>query len=449
MTAHRRLTLLTTALALLVATGGLLSWLVLAYMPIREGVAGPFAAWSQTPADSTRTTRYAVPESSWPMFGGSAARTRFMPSRLHPPFSVRYAIPGGGGLIEMPPVVARRRVVFGTHEGLVVASRLRDGRRLWTTDLGRCIASSPAVRRGVVYIGWSGLAPCRRGKDERGGIVALSLWTGEVLWRFRTGNVESSPAIADNKLFFAAFRSRDDSMVYAMRLRGPRRIAWSYPLGTKVASSPALIGRTLLVSAYDRNVYAFDSRTGRVRWETSAFSDDSEVRLLLGVKSLVKRRAWTEGGYYATPAIAYGRAFLGTIDGVFSAFDVRTGAHRWSRRLGSSIYGSAAVWHERVYVGTLDGTFHALAARDGRELWSHELGGRILGSPTVTNGRVFIATTARETFVLDARTGEVEWRFPDGHYSPLVVAGKWALVVGKGRVYGLVSRARTAGWQAS
>lgn len=448
MAARRRLTLLTTALALFVAVGALLAWVVLAYMPIRDGVVGQFAAWSQTPAESSRAARRAVPDSKWPMFGGSAARTRFMPSSLDPPFRVRYSIPGGGGLIEMPPVVARKRVVFGTHDGLVIAARLKDGKRLWTTQLGKCIASSPAVRRSVVYIGWSGVAPCRRGKDEKGGIVALSLATGEVLWRFKTGNVESSPAIADNKLFFSAFRSRSDSTVYAMRLSDPRRMAWSYPLATKVASSPALIGRTLLISAYDRNLYAFDSRTGRVRWKTSAFSDDSQVRLLLGVKSLVKRRAWSEGGYYATPAIAYEQAYLGTIDGVFSAFDVRTGAHRWSRQLGSSVYGSAAVWHETVYVGTLDGTFRALAARDGRELWSQDLDGKILGSPTVTNGHVVIATTQRETYVLDARTGDVEWRFPDGHYSPLVVAGRWALFVGKGRVYGLESSGRPSGLQA-
>lgn len=448
MAVNRRLAAAAAVLAALAGVAGVLAWLVFGFMPIRAATGGTFLAWAQTPAQTTRFVRRTAPESSWPMFGGSAARTRFMPSKLRPPFRVSYSIPGGGGIIEMPPVVSRRRVVFGTHEGLVIASGLGNGRRLWTTRLDRCIASSPAVRKGVVYVSWSGVGPCRRGKDERGGIVALSLATGKVLWRFGTGNVEASPAIVGNKLFFSAFRNRRDSRVYAMRLNAPRRILWSYPIASKVASSPALIGRTLFVSAYNRKLYSLNAWTGRLRWETSAFSDAPEVRLLLGVKSLVKRRAWSEGGYYATPAVAYRNVYLGTIDGVFSAFDARTGAHRWSRRLGGSIYGSAAVWHETVYVGTTSGVFRALAARDGRELWRQRLEGRILGSPTVTNGYVFIATTARETFVFDARTGELEWRFPDGHYSPLVVAGKQALLVGKGRVYGLRNAADTAGWQA-
>ena len=63
---RRRLTLLTTTLAFLVAVGAVLAWVVLAYMPIRDGVAGQFAAWSQTPAESSRAVRRAVPDSKWP-----------------------------------------------------------------------------------------------------------------------------------------------------------------------------------------------------------------------------------------------------------------------------------------------------------------------------------------------------------------------------------------------
>ena len=87
--------------------------------------------------------------------------------------------------------------------------------------------------------------------------------------------------------------------------------------------------------------------------------------MLLGLRSLVRRRSWSEGGYYATPAVTYDRAYLGVIDGVFSAFDAHTGAHRWSRKLAGSIYGSAAVWKENVYVGTTGGMFYALSAKNG------------------------------------------------------------------------------------
>ena len=439
-------------MGLIAATAALLgglAWLAFGFMPIRDGATGAFAAWSQTPARSTFTTRRALPDSSWPMFGASPARTRFVPSELRPPFRLRYSIPGGGGLIEMPPAVSLGRVVFGTHRGFVVASALDDGRELWRTRLGTCIASSPAVRNGIVYLGWAGNAPCHRKKNHDGGVVALSLVTGEVLWKYHTGNVESSPAIVGRTLYFSAFRTRHDSTVYAMQLGPDRRMLCSFDISSKVASSPAVIGKTLYVSAYDRHLYALDASTCGLRWKTSAFDNDFSTRLLLGVRSLVKKGSWTETGYYATPAIAYRRVFLGTIDGVFTAFDAHTGVPRWSRQLGDSIYGSAAIWHEVVYVGTTDGTFYALSARTGRELWKRNLGGGISGSATVTNGRVYVSTFARETLALNARTGAIEWRFPDGRYSPLVVAGKRAVLVGMGKIYGLVNGAAFSTWQAS
>jgi outer membrane protein assembly factor BamB len=427
--------------------GGLLAlaaasaWVVVSFVPILPANAGPFLSSALTPAEAQALSRKANPDASWPMFGASPARARFVVSGLRPPFHVVHRIPGES-LIEMPPAVSQGRVVFGTHDGLVIAARARDGTRAWTADIGGCIASSPAVRAGIVYIGWSGPAPCRAGKDASGGVVALGLSTGRVLWRFNAGNVEASPAIVADRLFFSAFRSRAESWVYAMKLGEDRRVLWTHRIPSKVASSPSLFGRRLYVSAYDRRVYSFDGWSGRLRWQTTAFSDDPEVRVLLGLRSLVRRKSWTEGGYYATPAIAYDRMYAGVIDGVFSAFDARTGVHRWSRRLAGSIYGSAAVWKEKVFVGTTAGTFYALSARGGDVLWTQELGGKIFGSPTVTNGRVYIATTRRETFALNARTGEVEWRFGDGHYSPLVVAGSRGFLIGKGRIYTLQNAPR-------
>lgn len=419
---------------LLVAFGAFAWWLVYHFVPLRTGTPVALAAAGAPRAEA---------DAPWPMFGLSPTRTRSVASSLRPPFRLEYAIPGES-LIEMPPVVTRDLVVFGTHDGVVIASRVEDGSPVWTASIGGCIASSPVAWRNLVIVGWASPAPCGRGKGTVGGIVALDLATGRIAWRFRTGNVESSPAVVDDVLFFSAYTSRSLSTVYAVALGERRRVLWTHSLPTKVASSPSLWRGTVYVSAYDRRLYAFESSTGRVRWQTSAFSEEPEVRLLLGVRSLVTRSSWTEGGYYATPAIAYGHAFAGVIDGVFSAFDARSGAHRWSRRLKGSIYGSAAVWKHLVYVGTTSGRFYALDAHDGSVRWRFDLAGKILGSPTVTNGRVYVSSTARETVVLDAKTGAFRWRFGDGHYSPLVVAGDRAFMVGKGRVYALEN---APGWR--
>jgi outer membrane protein assembly factor BamB len=421
-----------------------LFWSLLNLTPLRDSRLGPFARGIVTPAAALAATRREHPTASWPMFGGSPSRVRYVASQLRPPFRIAQVIPGES-LIEMPPAVAQGRVVFGTHDGTVIAARTSDGVVAWTTAIHGCIASSPAVRAGIVYIGWAGPPPCgRKRKDGTGGIVALGLQTGRILWRFGAGNVEASPAVVADRLFFSAFRNRHESRVYSMKLGPGRHVVWSHDLATKVASSPALLGRRLYITAYDRSVYGFDGWSGRLKWRASAFADDPETRVLMGLRSLVKRRSWSEGGYYATPAVAYRRVYAGVIDGVFSAFDIETGEHRWSRKLSGSIYGSAALWNETAYVGTTSGTFYALSALTGHTRWQVELEGKILGSPTVTNGRVYVSTTNRETFALDALTGEIEWRYWDGYYSPLVVDGARGFLVGKGRVY-LIENAAPAG----
>jgi outer membrane protein assembly factor BamB len=438
---HRIPSLRLTATALVGLLAAALAYLALVEPPLLAATSGEHVArLTETPLWVAAQRRLANPRATWPLFGATPARTRFVPSGLRPPFRELYRVPGRA-LIEMPPIVAEGRLVFGTHAGTLHAVHAADGTPLWQIELGGCIASSPAAGPGVVYIGWAGPAPCRRGKDETGGLAAVDARDGNVLWRFRTGNVESSPLLVGDRLFFAAFRSRSDSTVYGLRLH-PRRVAWTFRLPTKVASSPALIGRTLFVSAYDRRLYALDAFTGRLRWESSALPQDGPKRVLLGLRSLLRHASWSEAGYYATPAVAYGRIYLGSIDGIFTSFSARTGAHRWSRRLGGAVYGSAAVWNETVYVGASDGRFYAFDSQSGKTRWSRKLPGSILGSPTVTAGNVYISTLNRETFVLDARTGAERWRFPDGQYSPLVHDGQRAFLVGKGRIYAFVNDVR-------
>ena len=161
------------------------------------------------------------------------------------------------------------------------------GSRLWRTDIGGCIASVPGrVETGSCTSGWSGPAPCgpRQGLARRASSRSASR-PARFLWRFQPGNVESSPAIVDDMLFFSAFRNRSEST----RVRDDvsartARIVWSAPIASKVASSPALVGRTLYVSAYDRDVYSFDGWTGRL-----TLDDDRVLRRTPGMQRPARR----------------------------------------------------------------------------------------------------------------------------------------------------------------
>ena len=77
------------------------------------------------------------------------------------------------------------------------------------------------------------------------------------------------------------------------------------------------------------------------------------------------------GNFYATPAVAYGRVYIGNTDGNMYSFSAATGKLAWRRGTGSYVYASPAVAQVRdskptVYFGSYDGTFYALDARTRR-----------------------------------------------------------------------------------
>ena len=104
--------------------------------------------------------------------------------------------------------------------------------------------------------------------------------------------------------------------------------------------------------------------------------------------------------------MAYGRVYIGNVNGRVVALDEDTGEVAWVRVLGDFVYSSAAVSDRRVFVGSYDHHLYALDAVTGRVRWSVDAGERISGSPSVIGGLVYVSTLARDpadgrTFALD------------------------------------------------
>jgi outer membrane protein assembly factor BamB len=151
------------------------------------------------------------------------------------------------------------------------------------------------------------------------------------------------------------------------------------------------------------------------------------------------------GRFYAGPAVAYGRVYIGNVNGRVIALDRDTGRVAWVRVVDDFVYSSAAVADGLVYVGSYDQRLYALDAVTGEVRWSRDFGERISGSPSVIGDVVYASTIARvpsegRTLGLDARTGRVVLRFPDGRYSPAVAVEGILVMTGVRTLYGLVPR---------
>jgi outer membrane protein assembly factor BamB len=124
-----------------------------------------------------------------------------------------------------------------------------------------------------------------------------------VIWRHRTGPSETSPLVADGRVYVGDW----NGWVYALDA-GTGRQVWRFRTGGEVKGALALSGRRLYVGSYDHHVYALAARTGRLIWRGSS-----------------QERLGGRGTFYSTPAAAYGRVYIGTTDGKVYSFGATTG----------------------------------------------------------------------------------------------------------------------------
>jgi outer membrane protein assembly factor BamB len=357
----------------------------------------------------------------WPEYGYDPGRTHAAPFDLRPPFRVLWRQVADWSLVEFPPVVAQGSLYFGTNHGLVLGVDTATGAVRWRRELGRCIASSPAVAGDLLVVGV--MAPTLHcGDDVPSYVVALDVRDGRIRWLHRTGGpVESSPLVAGSDVVVGSWNGEAEALDLST---GRRR--WSFHADGPVKAGAARVGSTLFIGSYGGTMYALDTASGRLRWRSAAGAP-----------------------FYATPAVSDGIVVAATTDGVVHAFAADSGAELWSRHVGRFAYAAAAIANGVAYVGSYDHRLYALSLRTGKVRWTHEGSGPVSGAPTVLGNLVFFSTCgscsryesnpkARRTFALATDSGALVWSFPDGEYSPVVTDGVDVFLTGYTSVYALV-----------
>ena len=101
------------------------------------------------------------------------------------------------------------------------------------------------------------------------------------------------------------------------------------------------------------------------------------------------------------------------------AFDARTGALKWAfdpKVDGAKAFDACcdvvnrgvAVWKGRVYVGALDGRLIALDAASGELQWSTPLGGALPSGPVLGDDLVYVSSFDGNVHALEIASGEVK-----------------------------------------
>ena len=413
----RRLIVVLAVAAVLVA--GVVAAIVIHRLQSQPDIRGSSTEEFTLPTTTAAPKPPSVPGIQWSQYGYDAEHSRSVSVGLAPPFRKVWWY-GAGSLVEFPPVVGYGRIYFSTNSGKFAAVSLKTGKRAWRYFSHRCVAASPALgtqQHGTVYAVFLNRPPCNAKKGD-GRVIAFSAGLGRIRWQKKIGPSETSPVIDGNRLYVGDW----NGSVWALDARSGRTL-WRYRTHGAVKGAAALSGGRLYVGSYDGHVYCLAAATGRVIWKASGQS-----------------RLFGRGRFYSTPTLAYGRVYIGSTDGRVYSFGATTGKLIWSHRTGNYVYASPAVWNGLVFAGSYDKRFYAFDGATGDVRWSFRANGPISGSPTVIDGIVYFATLKRRTYALRARNGRQVWTYPDGKYSPAVAVKGRLVLVGYGKVYGMVPR---------
>ncbi|MGA8149723.1 MAG: PQQ-binding-like beta-propeller repeat protein [Terriglobales bacterium] len=242
----------------------------------------------------------------------------------------------------------------------------------WTYTTAGALTSSPAVVKGVVYVGSA---------DDN--IYAINGSSGALVWKYATGKsiVDSSPAVVGGTVYIG---SSDDN-VYAINA-SKGTLVWKYKTGGAVNSSPAVANGVVYVGSSDDNLYAISTSTGALDWKYK-----------------------TGGAVNSSPAVANGVVYVGSDDGGVYALDASTGIEYWDFTTGGKVFSSPAVANGVVYVGSDDSNFYALNISNGTVVWQFAGTGAFESSPAVANGVVYVGSDAGAFYGLNARNGGQIW----------------------------------------
>jgi outer membrane protein assembly factor BamB len=153
---------------------------------------------------------------------------------------------------DSTPCVGTDTVFFASDDGKVRAVKEGSGEIVWETDLGRPVRAPLALGSKRVIAATY---------EQKPGVIALDIETGEVQWRFDVEPGEGafygiqSGALVDQEGYIY-FGSRDHR-VYCLSPDG--KLVWQHETGDQVDSSPVLgPDGTLYIGSDDKRLYAFE-----------------------------------------------------------------------------------------------------------------------------------------------------------------------------------------------
>jgi len=340
------------------------------------------------------------------MFRGGPAHSGVYVSAAPDLSAVKWKFKTGAEVISSP-AVAGGSVYFGSADHNLYAVRVADGSLRWKFGTNGQVTSSPGVDGGTVYAG-----------SLDGNFYAVDAENGKLRWKFKTGGERrftapgihgamprtemmadpfdvflSSPAIAEGVIYFGS----GDNHLYALDARSGE-LKWKFATGNVVHASPAIANGMVYIGSWDRYLYALDAKTGAVNWKFET-GDDQEIHNQVGIVS--------------SAAVVDGTVYFGCRDGHFYAVDAALGTQKWIvDNTKGWVIASPAVRNGKVYFPTSDGMrFKAIDALSGRPVFDFGNKAISFSSPAIVNDTAYFGSSDGWLHSVDLKAGKINADF--------------------------------------
>jgi len=321
--------------------------------------------------------------------------------------AVKWKFHTGGQVISSPAVVGGT-VFVGSTDGNLYAVNQDAGTLKWKFDAKSRVVSSPAVANGVVYFA-----------AYDGNFYAVDVGNGQLKWKFKTQGERrfagthlhgsqpvaesmpdpfdcylSSAVVLDGAVYFGS----GDGNVYALNAASGE-LKWKFKTGDVVHASPAIADGTLFIGSWDSYFYALDLATGKEKWRFKTW-EDADTHNQVGIQS--------------SAAVMDGMVYFGCRDSNFYALDAGTGQKKWAfSNKGSWVISSPAVEAGKVYFATSDSSlFYALDAKSGAVVFQLKFQGwPTFSSPAIAGNMLYVGSNSGKLVALDLSKQTTAWTF--------------------------------------
>jgi outer membrane protein assembly factor BamB len=341
------------------------------------------------------------------MFRGDPAHSGTSSARAPRQFHrVKWKFPTGDRIISSP--VAQGKVLyFGGDDGNIYAVDSETGRQIWKRTTGGPAPCTPAVANDTVYAA-----------SYDGKFYALNAQTGAIKWKFATEGERrfeakgihgllpknqtivdqfdvylSSPVVAQGAVYFGS----GDGNLYALDA-ATGELKWKFKTGDVIHASPAFADGVLFVGSWDSYFYAVDAATGKEKW-----------RFHGGEDPLVHNQV----GFQSSAAVVDGVVYVGCRDSNLYALEAATGKEKWKffNELSWVIVSPAVVDGKVVFATSDSSLYHVADAATGKSLLKQQDKAYLFSSPVVAGDVVLIGVLNGTLQARDLKTGEPLWDF--------------------------------------